>query len=522
MNRKERTVLVTIVINLLLIGFKFWLADASGSLSLRASAVHSVTDAAVGVFVLLGLFFSRWEQGRSQTRQGVSVGENWIALVVALAIFYVGLDIVREVLLEEAAELRNLVPITLASLVTVAAAYFIARYKLYVGRETDSPALIASGYHSQMDIYAAIVVVAGLAGSALGLPNLDRVAAAVVVVFIFLAGYEIAASALHALRHRHALDVEGEEGHAHLPGALRSHWRAFAPAAGLILLVLYLSSGFYMVAPGEAAVVRRFGSVVANNVGSGLHYGLPWPIDRVDIVEVASVRRSDIPASLMVTGDENLVSVRLSLHYTVTDAAAFLLNASDPETLLSEAGAAAMRQVVAQEGVDALLTVDKALIEGRAAELAQGTLDAYDAGLQIVAVQLLESSPPPEVADAFRDVASAREDRNTFINEALAYRNEILPVARGDAAKTTADANAYYAEKTALANADAALFSNRQAAYAQAPEATRLRLYLEAVEDVLPGARKFILDESIELDTTDLWIPGDSGAQAFPAPSGTP
>lgn len=512
MNRKERTIFVTIVINLLLIGFKFWLAGASGSLSLRASAVHSITDAAVSVFVLLGLFFSRWERVRNQTRQGVSVVENWIALVVALAIFYVGFDIVREVLLGRTPELRNLVPITFASMVTVVAAYFIARYKLYVGRETDSPALIASGYHSQMDIYAALVVVAGLAGSALGLPNLDRVAAAVVVVFIFLAGYEIASSAVHALRHRRAL----EHGHAHPPSNLRGMWRAFAPAAGLILFTLYLLSGVYIVAPGEAAVVRRFGFVVANNVGSGLHYSLPWPVDRVDIVAVDNVRRSDIPASLMLTGDENLVSIRLSLHYAISDAAAYLLNTTEPESLVAQAGEAAMRQVVAQEGVDALLTVDKALVEERAAALAQGALDNYDAGLQVVAVQLLESNPPPEVADAFRDVASAREDRNTFINEAMAYRNEVLPVARGDAAKVVAEANTYYAEKTAQATADATLFNNRQAAYAQVPEATRLRLYLEAVENVLPGARKFILDESIKMDTTDLWMPGDSGVQTFP------
>ena len=175
-----------------------------------------------------------------------------------------------------------------------------------------------------------------------------------------------------------------------------------------------------------------------------------------------------------------------------------------------------MRQVVAQEDVDALLTIDKAIIERRSAALAQETLDNYNAGLHVVSVQLLESNPPPEVADAFRDVASAGEDRNTFINEALAYQNEIVPLARGDAAQTIQGANTYYAEKIGLARADAALFANRQGAYADAPEATRLRLYLEAVENVLPGTRKFLVDPSVQLDTTDLWIPGSSGLQTFP------
>ena len=518
MNRKERTVLVTIVINLLLIAFKFWLAGASGSLALRASALHSIADAVIGGFVLIGLLLSRWNESRAQRKGQVSAIENWVALAVAAAIFYVGFDIVIEVLSGEPPELTNLGPITLASLVTVAAAYFIARYKLYVGRQTNSPALIAGGYHSQMDIYASIVVVAGLAGAALGLPNLDKAAAAVVVVFILFSGYEIASSAIRALRHREALDIEGETaGHAHPhPLVSASAWRVFIPVAALVLLALYLLSGFYAVQPGEAAVVRRFGKVIAGNVGPGLHYRLPWPVDRVDTVAVNSVRRAETPASLMLTGDENLISVRLSIHYTVTDPAAFLLNVVDPESAVSQAADAAMRQVVANEGVDALLTVDKSAIQQRAAALTQTALDSYASGLQVVGVQLLESSPSPEVAEAFRDVASAREDKNTFINEALAYQNEVVPVARGDAEKAVQAANAYRADKVALAAGDAALFTSRQGAYADAPEITRLRLYLEAIEKVLPGARKFVLDAAVRLQTTDLWFPGASNAQTFP------
>ena len=517
MNRKERTVLVTIIVNALLIAFKFWLAGASGSLALRASALHSIADAAIGVFVLIGLLIGRWDASRAQRQGQVSAVENWVALAVAAAIFYVGFDIVVEVLSGEPPELTNLGPITIASLVTVAAAYFIARYKLYVGRQTNSPALIAGGFHSQMDIYASIVVVAGLAGAALGLPNLDKAAAAVVVVFILFSGYEIAASAILALRHRETLDIEGEVGHMHkhalAPAGL---WHVFVPVAAAVLLALYLLSGAYAVQPGEAAVVRRFGRVVAGNASPGLHYRLPWPVDRVDIVAVSSVRRTETPASLMLTGDENLINVRLSVHYSVTDPAAFLLNVVDPETLVTQAADAAMRQVVASEAVDALLTVDKSEIQQRAASLTQTALDGYASGLQVLGVQLLESSPPPEVAGAFRDVASAREDKNTFINEALAYQNEVVPVARGEAVTAIEAANAYRAEKLSQAAGEAALFASRQGAYADAPEITRLRLYLEAVEEVLSGARKFVLDAAVRLQTTDLWFPGAGQAQTFP------
>ncbi|KPV54546.1 hypothetical protein SE17_03110 [Kouleothrix aurantiaca] len=516
MNRKERTIFVTLLINALLIGFKFWLAARSGSLSLRASAVHSIADAAIGVFVLLGLLFARWNAARGRARAGVDQAENWVAIGVALAIFYVGFDIVREVLLGAPPDLRNLGPVTLAALMTIPVAFLLARYLQYVGRQTSSPALIASGYHAQMDIYTSIVAVAGLAGAAIGMPSLDRAAAAVVVVFVLFAGYEIVSSAWRAITHRAALDIEGEGGaHVHSTGAPQIT-RRFMLAAAAILLILYLLSGVYIVRPGEAAVVRRFGTVTAGNTGPGLHYRWPWPVDRVDIVAVDAVRRVETPASLMLSGDENLISVRLSLHYIVSDPAAFLLRARDPEALAREAGDAAMRQVVAQETVDALLTVDKAVVQQRAAALAQESLDGYNAGMRVASVQLLESSPPSEIADAFRDVASAREDRNTFINEAQAYRNEVLPTARGDAAKTTQAAAAYRAEKIAQASGEATQFASRQGAYAKAPDVTRVRLYLEAVEKVLPGARKFLIDSAIPMQTTDLWIPGTDGAQPFP------
>lgn len=151
-DRKERTIFVALVVNAVVILFRFWLANVSGSLSLRASAVHSVADATIGVFVLLGLFLARWAATRRRGTAGANQIENWVAIGVALAIFYVGFDIVRDVLSGEPRDLRNLGPVTLAALFTVPVAFLLARYEQYVGRQTGSPALIASGYHAQMDI----------------------------------------------------------------------------------------------------------------------------------------------------------------------------------------------------------------------------------------------------------------------------------------------------------------------------------------------------------------------------------
>lgn len=515
MDRKERTVFITIIINIVLVLFKLWLAEASSSEALRASAVHSVTDVAIGGFVILGFFISRWDVARTRLKQRINKLESWIALLVAVAIFYVAYDIVSEILVGEPPELKNLTPIVLASLITVVAAFFIARYKLYVGKQTGSPALLASAAHSQMDIYASIVVVAGLAGAALGLPNLDRTTAAVIVIFIVFSGYEIASSAISALRRGETLEIDGESEHQHSHIASR-RWRIFLPTAGIVLLVIYLLSGVYIVRTGEVAIVRRFGQVIERDIGPGLHYRLPSPIDRVDIVAASDIRRIEPPARLMLTGDENLISVRFTLHYTISNPAAFLLNVQNPELLITQTSEAAMRQVVAQESVDSVITVDKTEIEDRAIAVTQSTLEKYNSGMQVVSIQLLESSPPVEVADAFRDVASASEDQNTFINEAHAYANEVVPLARGDASEIVRDANVYSANSLARANGDAIIFTSQQAAYMEAPDVTRIRLYLEAIENVLPAVRKFIVDPSIQIENTDLWFRSGGSVQSFP------
>lgn len=515
MDRKERTIFVTIIINILLVVFKFWLANTSGSEALRASAIHSVTDVAIGIFVILGLLISRWDVARSRFKQRINQIESWIALLIAGAIFYVAYDIIREVLTGEIPELRNLVPIIFASLFTVVAAYFTARYKLYVGKQTGSLALLASGAHSQMDIYASIVVVAGLAGAALGLPNLDRTAAALVVLFILFAGFEIGSSAFHALRSGESLEIDGESEHQHAH-YFSKRWRIFMPIAGMLLVVIYLSSGLYVVEPGEFAIVRRFGLVIDSNVGPGLHYRLPAPIERVDIIAASTIRQIEPATTTMLTGDQSLISIRFSVHYNITDTAAYLLNIEDPEQLISQVSEASMREVVAQEGVDSLLTVDKSQVEENTTLLVQSVLDSYNSGLQVIGIQLLESNPPAEIADTFRDVASADEDQNTYINEAQAYANEIVPQARGNASETVRDANIYSSNRLAQANGESTIFTNQQTAYVESPVITSSRLYLEAVESVLSGVRKFVLDPSIQIDNTELWFPGTDGTQAFP------
>lgn len=509
LNRKERTMALAIVVNLFVILLKFGLARASGSMAMSASAWHSFADIFVGVFVLAGLFAARLEASTSQRTGRLSLVENGVALVVAGFILVMGINIFRQVAGHPSHELMNLGPVTVTSLLTIAAAFIMSRLLLYVGRKEESPSLIASGYHAQMELWSSGVVVLGLAGSALGLKSLDRAAAVLVVLFVAFAGYDIGSSALNALRSRGLLQIQ----HAHHQ---RPVWKAFLPTALIILTLFYLASGIYIIRPGERAVLRRFGQVLPKEMGPGLHYRFPWPIERVDVVSVTAVRRAETDRALMLTGDENLINVRLGVHYQVDNPAAYLFRVTEADGLVAASAEAAVRQVVAEEAVDNVLTSNKADIQQRAARIAQATLDTYETGLRIVDVQLLESSPPEGVAEAFRDVSSAREDKQTLVNEAMAEKNEAIPAARGDAATAISAARAAAAEKVNQAKGEAARFNEQQTAHAGRPEITHIRLYLEAIEKVLPGVRKFVLDPTIKLQTTDLWFSEGASLSTFP------
>ncbi len=326
------------------------------------------------------------------------------------------------------------------------------------------------------------------------------------MLFIAFAGYEIARGALVGL---FAGGRREQPAHAEPQRLLR----AATPYLALGAVAMYLLSGFYAVRPGELGLVRRFGKLVAADLPPGLQYRLPWPIEEANRVPAAAVQRAEVPRSLMLTGDQNLVNIAAKVHYRVRNATQFVFNVAQPAVFVRDAAESALRTTVGLRPVDPLLTSDKANIQAEARALLQARLDVGSAGLEVLSIQLTEASPPPEVAAAFLDVASAREDRATYINEALGYRNEVVPKARGEAARLLREAEGYRAQKIANAAGEAGRFASRLAEYRKAPDVTRTRLYLETVEKVLRGVPKFLLSPGVGTGTLDLWF---GSAAAFP------
>ena len=511
MNRKEKTLVITICANLFLIALKFTLAGISGSLALKASAWHSFSDIFVSGIVLTGLFLARRED--VNLSRGISRIENVVSIIVSLFILYIGYDIFREVIRGTERELSQVPVVILGSLLTIAVSYFMARFKIYVGKETNSPSLIADGYHSKMDMYSSIVVVIGLTGYLIGLANMDKVAAVIIVILIVLAGLEIFTGAFRALRSGGLPDIVHKHKYLEDMGKYYQRIKKFGIP---LLAVIYLASGIYYVRWDQIGIEKRFGKPVETQVPPGLHYRLPWPVGQVDKINVSNIQTVKSDSSLMLTGDENLIEISVAVHYKVKNAFDFIYRITEPKKLVGFAVESALRQVVSQEGVDYILTTGKSGIQDETMRLAQDVLDNEQSGIRLVNVQLLRAAPPDEVMSAFRDVASAREDKVTYLNEALSYQNEVIPLSRGEAAEVVADSAGYREKKINYALGDSGRFLSRLEEYEKAPQITEDRMYIETMEKILPGVEKLIVDSRIDIETTDLWfLKGDKAGKIF-------
>ncbi len=274
------------------------------------------------------------------------------------------------------------------------------------------------------------------------------------------------------------------------------------------VVILWLLSGIYVVGPDEAGVVRTFGKFT-RIATSGLNYHLPYPFEKVDKPKVTEVKRieigyrsnyrgtgrtRDVPEeSLMLTGELNIVDIDLIIQYKINDPVKYLFLVRDVPTTIRLAAEAVIRQVVGQHPIDEALTTGKGQIQVESQIQLQEILNNYQCGVTVTQVQLQDVLPPDAVADAFREVASAKEDKARLINEAQGYANDITPKARGQAAENVLLAEGYAAERVKRAEGEAKNFLAVYAAYRKAPNVTRKRMLLETMEEVLPGVKKYIL-----------------------------
>ena len=268
----------------------------------------------------------------------------------------------------------------------------------------------------------------------------------------------------------------------------------------IIAAVLWAAASFYTVKPEEQSVELFLGDYY-RTANPGLNFA-PWPLVTYEKLPVTREQNEDIgvggrgsEAGLMLTGDENIVDIDFQVVWNINDPAKYLFNLRDPRQTIQAVSESAMREIIAQSRLAPILNRDRGIIASQLEELIQSTLNSYDSGVNIIRVNFDKADPPQQVIDAFRDVQAAEQERDRLEKQADAYAARVLAEARGQAAQTLEEAEGYRARVVNEAEGEASRFTAVLSEYEKAPEVTRKRLYLEAMEDVLGDIDKIILDE---------------------------
>ena len=289
-------------------------------------------------------------------------------------------------------------------------------------------------------------------------------------------------------------------------GGNKDPWSGKAVGIGAaVLFVIWLASGIYIVEPAERGVVLRFGAY-QEITEPGPHWHIPYPIETVELVNVDEISTFTHKAA-MLTQDENIVDVELTVQSRIQDAADYLFQDQNPDKTLRDATETVVRKTIGGSKLDFILTEGRSAVAATIRERVQALMNQYKTGLEVTSVNMQPAKPPDQVKEAFDDAIKAREDKERLENKAEAYSNEILPRARGEAARVEADAKAYRDQVIAGAEGETSRFLAVLNEYSKAPEVTRERLYLEAMEEVLGESHKVLLD--VEDSNSLMYLPLD-------------
>ncbi|OUR71907.1 HflK protein [Methylophaga sp. 41_12_T18] len=288
----------------------------------------------------------------------------------------------------------------------------------------------------------------------------------------------------------------------------------------LVIFVVWLISGFYIVAPAERGVVLRF-SAFQQTTLPGPHWHIPFPVEKVEIVNVEESRTAEIgfrstagrngtvpSESLMLTKDENIIEMKVEVQYRVDEASAYLFNVENPDLTLRQMTESAVREVVGQTSMDDVIKSGRADMAPRAKILLQKLLTDYGTGLFVTSFNIPDIQPPSQVQAAFADVVNASADKERMKNEAQAYANDVVPKARGAAFRVVQEAEAYKSQILAKAQGETSRFLQVMREYEKAPEITRERLYIDTMETVYSKTQKVMVDVSKDSNNV-LYLPLD-------------
>ncbi|MBN1552856.1 protease modulator HflK family protein [bacterium] len=563
MRKKEKAIIIVAVSDLMVTALKFVLAVFTGSLALLADAWHSFGDLATSLIVFVSLLIDRKTEDQTlqmpnENKPVIIRRGNWelrVSLLIGIVLIIIAGNVLKKSI--TGSDFKDISYPGIASLfvlVLMLVSYLRFKFELSVGEETQSPALIADSYHSKVDIYILGLVLISLCAEYINLP-LDRWAAAVIGLLILSVASQIFYRALRQLL-KTSQDTAPEMRCMEdnlilllLGGISQSKYRIkeflirfeiFSDQKLLIKwtrrlviiliglsLAVYLCSGFYVVNSNERAIVECFKVPIniKSPTGPGLHYFFPSPIGRIKKVDIETIHRKQIGYQSserkeyifwtnvhyireysMLTGDNTFLDIAANLHYRIKDPAAYLYFSSDPLTVLETLTYQTLMNIIGQGEFFDMITFWRDEMEDQVREDIQESCDRFNLGIEVVDVFLRDMHPPVDVAPSFEDVVSAQEDLETFTEEAIGYKKELLPLANSESTKLISEAEANRNNSVLLATAKANVFKSLEYAFQKNRNVNKIRVRLETLETALYNIPKIVIDSNNNRYPVDVFL----------------
>ncbi len=545
------------IMNMLLTIFKFILYSFSGSMAILAEAWHSFSDIATSFLVLIAILFSAADKSRptddSEDASGPANKNGKIeiaaSIFIGLLLFFISVILLKKCVTSEPVAINNPVLSGIIFIIFSFGSYFIYRFETSIGKKEGSIGLVSDGMHARADMIASLLTGFSLIIYAMGL-DIDRWVAGLIALFILSFSietlinvgiacfgpdktyyfkfrlFDMLSSLINLKTMKLAVENINNISQTLFgrPVVSVATLKLFISIPFIVLFIAYMSSAFFLVAINEKALVERFGKPIDNKdaVGPGLHMKLPWPIDRVIKVDATTIRTLNVgnisdsrqqaflwtvrhgSEVAFLSGDNNFFFPYIILHYRINNIHNYFYKHTNPDLLLNELGhRTATKLFVKQSFFNIATTYRKALEQEMLIRL-QEELNKLESGIELVSVNFRDIHPPISVADSFERVIAGYQDKQKMINDALRYKNKVLPETRGEMSIILEGAKGYIQDREKRAKGTAGRFTRSLPDSKTDKALAMFRLYLETIQSVLKGKPKIIVDPEVE--KPEVWM----------------
>ena len=552
MTRKEKTALITAILNVVLTVLKFIAFFFTGSLAILAEAWHSFSDITTSILVFISVREKRSPPAASEEGEGKSIPlEYQISFLIGLFMFFISMLLIWKTVTGRTPVIENSLISGLIFIIFAVASYIIYRFETSVGEKENSIGLIADGMHARADMVNSLLIGFSLVIYRMGL-NIDTFVALIIAILILSFSIETIVNAVVAYRRKEdkyifryksttiALSLFEKRTWAwafkHLEEqfglriiSLASLKKVFKCSCGIFILVLlstYTSKCIYTISPSQEGIIERFGNPVnyKRAIQPGMHFKFPWPVDKIIKIDSKTIRMKSIgnttdegsfallwtkkhgTETAFISGDNNFFYPYIVIHYRIKDVFKYRYSHIDPEIVLDSVSNQVISNIFSQKVFYEIVTSYRKQFETDVAEIIQEKLDRLNSGLEVININMKDVHPPIFISSSFEEVIAAYQKKEEMINQAQGYKNESMPMARGIRAKLLKQAESYVIDETKRANGVALRFIMQLEEYRKSQDIITKKIYFDFVKEALSKNQKIIVDPSSGFP--EIWLDG--------------